>query len=254
MHIGLFLLLLLLQPLAGLREAVASGRPGVARGMAEDASCIVGQVGSDPSGQPAGLKARPRSSSKGRYLAAGIQLIITQAVIGAVGRCALSLDSADRPRSTLEESLYADVIPGVDGGVVPAVIGKALLQLHSNLQEGRDAQVSARKAIDEIRSDPEARMSCPVEALIAGLKHVAEIRQLAYTEAQHLASLPWSNLTSLVPNDVAVSADSYRIEVEVILHEVDEGFVDPGTTYPDVARSAASLASDLRRRVSQGDW
>jgi len=58
-------------------------------------------------------------------------------------------------------------------------------------------------------------------------------------------------LRSLVPKDVAVSAGNFRIEVEAILHEVEEGFVDPGTAYPDVARSAATLASELRRRVSE---
>jgi hypothetical protein len=157
-------------------------------------------------------------------------------------------------RSALEESLFSEVIPGVDGGVVPAVIARTLLQLHSNLQEGRDAQASARTAFDEIRLDPEARMFCPVETVIAGLEDAAESRQLAYAEAQHLASLPWSSLSTLVPNDVAMSAGNFRIDVEAILHEVEEGFVDPETAYPDVARSAAILASDLRRRVSEKDW
>ena len=175
----------------------------------------------------------------------------TEEMIRTVGRCALNLESADRVRSALEESLYSEVIPGVDAGVVPVVIASALLRLHSNLQQGNDAQASARTAFDEIRLHPEARMSCPVEAVIAGLEDAAESRQLAHAEAQHLASLPWSSLSALVPNDVAVSADNFRIEVEAILHEVEEGFVDRGTAYPDVARSAAILASDLRRRVSE---
>jgi hypothetical protein len=51
-----------------------------------------------------------------------------------------------------------------------------------------------------------------------------------------------------------MSAGNFRIDVEAILHEVEEGFVDPETAYPDVARSAAILASDLRRRVSEKDW
>jgi hypothetical protein len=175
----------------------------------------------------------------------------TEAVVRTVGRCALNLESVDRLRSALEESLFSEVVPGGDAGAVPAVIARALLQLHSNLQEGRDAQASARTAFDEIRLDPEGRVSCPVEAVIAGLEDAAESRQLTYAEAQHLASLPWSILGTLVPNDAAVAADNLRIEVEAILHEVEEGFVDPGTAYPDVARSAAILASDLRRCVSE---
>ena len=173
-----------------------------------------------------------------------------QAVIRTVGRCALNLDAADRLRDLLEESLFSKVIPDVDDGVVPAVVGRALLQLHSDLQEGKNARASARTAFDEIRRDPEGRMSCPVEAVIADLEDAAANRQIAYAEAQHLASLPWSVLGTLVPSDLAVSADNFRIEVEAILHEVEDGFVDPGTSYPDVSRSAASLASDLRRRVS----
>jgi hypothetical protein len=175
----------------------------------------------------------------------------TEAVIRAVGRCALGLDGADRLLGLLEEDLFSKVIPGVDDGAVPSVVGRALLQLYSELQEGGDAQASARTAFDEIRLDPEGRTSCPVEAVIAGLEDAAASRQITYAEAKRLASLPWGVLCTVVPNDLAVSADNFRIEVEAILHEVEDGFVDPGTGYPDVARSAATLVSDLRTRVSE---
>ena len=165
-----------------------------------------------------------------------------------VGRCALNIDSVDRMRAALEDSLFSEVVPGVDEDAVPAVIGRALIQLHSDLQRGGDGQALARAAFDEIRLDMEGRMFCPVEAVIAGLEDAAESRHLAYFEARHLASLPWSSLGKLVPNDVALSAESLRCEVEAILHEVEEGFVDPVTAYPDVARSAGILASDLRSR------
>lgn len=170
----------------------------------------------------------------------------TEAVIRTVGRCALNLDTADRMLSLLEENLFTEVISDVDAGVVPSVVGRALLKLYSEVQEGRDAQASARTAFDEIRLDPAARMSCPIEAVIAALEGATAGRQIAYGDAQNLASLPWSNLSSLVPHHVALSAENFRIEIEGILHEAEEGFVGPGTVDPDVTRSAAILASDLR--------
>ena len=173
------------------------------------------------------------------------------ALIRTVGRCALNLDAADRLRGMLEEDLFSKVIPGVDEGAVPAVAGRALLQLYSELEEGRDARASARTAFDEIRRDPEGRTSCPVEAVIAGLEDAVASRQISYAEAKQLASLPWGVVGAVVPKDLAVSADNFRIEVEAILHEVEDGFVDAGTGYPDVARSAETLVSDLRRRVSE---
>jgi len=171
------------------------------------------------------------------------------AVLRTVGRCALNLDSEERLRAILEENLFSKVIPGVDEGVVPAFVGEILLQLCSSLHEKKDGAASVRTAFNAIRLDPEGAMLCPVEAVIAGLEDAAANRQFAYTDAQYLSSLPWNMLSALVPDDVAVSADNLRIEVDSALHEVEEGFVDPGTAYPDIAKSAAILASHLRRCI-----
>jgi hypothetical protein len=73
---------------------------------------------------------------------------------------------------------------------------------------------------------------------------------MTYAEAQELTSLPWSALSAGVTEDLSISASNLRLEVEAILHEVEEGFVDPKTTYPGVERSAAALLSDLRRQAS----
>jgi len=68
------------------------------------------------------------------------------------------------------------------------------------------------------------------------------------------ASWSWSAVTEVVTmrfdildRMVEVVADSTGLAIT----EVEDGFVDAGTGYPDVARSAETLVSDLRRRVSE---
>ena len=175
----------------------------------------------------------------------------SKALVRTVARCALNLETADRLLGLLEKYLFAEVIPGVDEGMVPTVVGRALLQLFTDLHEGRDAQTSARTAFDEIRLDPEGMMFCPVEAVIGGLEDASASRHVSYAEARQLASLPWGVFGAMVPSDLAICADSFRIEVEAFLHEVDEGFVDPRADDSEVTRTAATLASDLRRRTSE---
>ena len=169
------------------------------------------------------------------------------AVIRAVARSALGLDPADRLRDVLEGSLFSVVLPGVDDGDVPKVVAEALLQLYSDLQERRDVRVAAQAAFDKIRGDPEASVLCPVEVVIAGLEDAAKAPGPTYSEAKRLASLPWSMLKTLLPSELATRVDNLRLEIEAILHEVEEGFVDPKTSYPDVAQCAAALVPILRR-------
>jgi hypothetical protein len=176
-----------------------------------------------------------------------IELMTPEAVIRAVARSGLGLEPADRLRETLEEQLFSVVLPGVDDGDVPRIVAEVLLRLHSDLQEGKNARVASRLAFDQIRGDPEARVLSPVEVMIAGLEDAAKLPGPAYSEAKRLASLPWSTLGTLLPCDLAGLVDSLHLEIEAVLHEVEEGFVDPKTCYPDVARSAAALAPELRK-------
>lgn len=173
-----------------------------------------------------------------------------QEVVQAVGRFALGLDSADRMSRVLQDHLFSTVIPAVNEGGAPQVVSRTLLRLYSDLEEGRDARVAARAAFDEIRLDPDGKVLCPIETVIAGLEDAAEERQFTYDGARRLASLPWSLLGTGFPNDVAMAADGFRVEIEGILHEVQEGFVDAATPYPDLSRKASILASELRMCVT----
>lgn len=175
----------------------------------------------------------------------------TETLVREVGRCALNIEPADRLLCLLEEYLFSDIIPKVEESVVPAVIGRALLQLYLELRRGADAHVTARTVFDEIRFDSEGRTFCPVEAVIAGLEDAAASRQVCYAEAKELSSLPWSEFWMVVPEELAVSGENFRIEVGAILHEVEDGFVDPSTGYPELALAAATLAAELRARISE---
>lgn len=170
-----------------------------------------------------------------------------EAVIRTVARSALGLDPVGQLRDLLEEELFSVVLPSVDDGEVPKIAAEALLRLHSDLRKGMEARVAVRVAFDQIRGDPEARALCPVEAVIAGLEDAAKTPGPAYAEAERLASLPWSMLSALLPNELATRVENLRLEIAAILHEVEDGFVDPKTSYPDVARSAAVLAPEQRR-------
>lgn len=173
-----------------------------------------------------------------------------EAVIRIVGRSALDLDSSNRLLDVLEKNLFSTVIPAVDEGVLPTVVREALLQLYSDLRGGRDVHVAARQAFDPIRRDAAARVLCPIEAAIAELENATKNQPFDYFVAQHLASFPWGTLIASLPNEAAISANNFRLEIEAIVHEVEEGFVDRMAVYPEVARSAAIIASDLRMRFS----
>jgi hypothetical protein len=97
--------------------------------------------------------------------------------------------------------------------------------------------------------DPEGRVLCPVESIIAELEEAERSQRLAYADAKRLSGLPWAMLPTLVPENLALSADGLRHEIDAILHEVEEGFVDPGTSYPEVAAEAGHLATQLRACV-----
>ncbi len=175
----------------------------------------------------------------------------SEETVRAVARCALGLDPDGLLQDSLKDSLFSAVIPRATDEVLPAIVSAVLLQLYSELQEGKDVRRAARTAFDKIRQDPEGRVLCPIESIIAQLEEAERSRTLDYSGAKRLSGLPWAMLATLAPSNLALSADGLRLEVDAILHEVEEGFVDPGTGYPEIAAEAGHVASQLRALVQR---
>jgi hypothetical protein len=176
----------------------------------------------------------------------------TGVIVRQVGRCALGLESCDPLRQTLDANLFSSLAQSADNDVLPRAVGDTLVQLYSELQRGSDPLPAACAAFDRIRRDPEARRLAPVEVMIAAMEDRPNPAEFTYADAKRLLDMPWDVIHDRLPRELAATVEAFRVVIESILHEVDEGYVDRTTSHADARIMATNLACELRKSAILG--
>jgi len=170
----------------------------------------------------------------------------SETLIKSILDCGIGICDTETLRAIIERLLFSSLIPDVEAGQYSRTTEEAAMNLWFALTSDRLEVDSVRNAIRGLSRDPEVVRQFPVEIAVERMDAIAAGDRVRYSEAMELSALPWSSVETTVGSTRAMAIADLHEDLDAIVHECEEGYVNDETPYPGVLEKIEAIRRDLR--------